>query len=131
MSVSGHCSICGAAVENVQHVLRDCPETIDLWRQIVPVTLWRTFCNLDGDRWLRWNLCNRGGSKQVDDWKLIFVITCWWAWRRHNTRVFEGKRVSNHAITASVNAIRISLTEAQSRFQLVDGRRSPTKEKGH
>ncbi|KAK4256278.1 hypothetical protein QN277_009163 [Acacia crassicarpa] len=44
------------------------------------------------------------------------MLICWWLWRRRNVFLFEGKRISKHAILASVEAIWRSLHDAHSRF---------------
>lgn len=59
--------LCDDDVENVQHVLRDCPGTLDLWKQIVPQQLWNKFCHLNFDHWVRWNLNSQGVNKKTDE----------------------------------------------------------------
>ncbi|KAK4275212.1 hypothetical protein QN277_018336 [Acacia crassicarpa] len=122
LSLDDRCPICLLETESLQHVLRDCHDTLKLWQQIVPSNLWRSFCSLPFDSWLRWNLKARGGRQQTDEWRQIFVLTCWWLWRRRNAAVFEGRKVSNSQITASIFAISRCLNEAHQRVSLVNGK---------
>ncbi|KAK4273715.1 hypothetical protein QN277_017054 [Acacia crassicarpa] len=121
LSDNGSCQICNMGQENLLHVIRDCPETLELWRQIVPRSLWRTFSSLTLDSWMRWNLNYRVGSKQEEDWKQVFAITCWWLWRRRNSTIFENKKISNLTVLSSVMATRCCLNEARDRFRVMNG----------
>ncbi|KAK4258548.1 hypothetical protein QN277_004989 [Acacia crassicarpa] len=116
LSEDGRCPVCKVDLETLLHVLRDCPGTHELWRQIVPSHLWNTFTSLDLDSWMRWNLTSRGGSQKSEEWKQLFAIICWWLWKRRNSFVFEDTSVSNFAVLASVSSIRNCLNEARDRW---------------
>ncbi|KAK4259379.1 hypothetical protein QN277_005718 [Acacia crassicarpa] len=44
LSTDARCPICNGEIETLLHVLRDCPATADLWKQLVPMNLWLWFC---------------------------------------------------------------------------------------
>ncbi|KAK4267368.1 hypothetical protein QN277_024155 [Acacia crassicarpa] len=116
LTTDDRCPVCSSDTETIQHVLRDCPDTKKLWRQIVPRHVWRRFSSLRDDLWIRWNVSHRGKNQQADEWRNIFTIVCWWLWRRRNTLVFEGKWASNNSIQASAIAMHSSLSVARERF---------------
>ncbi|KAK4283181.1 hypothetical protein QN277_000163 [Acacia crassicarpa] len=124
ISTDGRCQICQVDEESLLHVLRDCPISHDLWRQIVPSQFWHTFSSLDFNRWVRWNLTSSGILRHSDEWQQIFTITCWWLWRRRNLFVFEDTQISNTTVMTSVMSLRKCLNEARDRWCLVDRKKT-------
>lgn len=57
----------------------------------------------------------------------MFILICWWVWRWRNAFVFEGKKISNHTLQTSVDAIRRSVQDAHSKFHTgIGGQRKET-----
>ncbi|KAK4279035.1 hypothetical protein QN277_016798 [Acacia crassicarpa] len=105
-------------MESLIHVFRDCPDTMALWKQLVPVNLWHQFRILPFDQWIRWNINSRGRNQQTTDWCCIYATACWWLWRRQNTFVFEGKKISNTSLQHSIMASVSSMNEAREKLRI-------------
>ncbi|KAF5200752.1 Ribonuclease h protein [Thalictrum thalictroides] len=52
----GGCSICGATADTSLHAIRDCPENLKIWQQIVRPEAWHKFKSLSLKEWVDWNL---------------------------------------------------------------------------
>lgn len=96
------CQLCQEAPGDTLHAIRDCGEIRTMW-QNQDVPLFNRFLCMESDEWLTWNFshdCNIIG----EDWRLVFVATYWWAWRRNiMLEIFKGKNIFNNNILVSVN----------------------------
>ncbi|KAE8687020.1 hypothetical protein F3Y22_tig00111027pilonHSYRG00770 [Hibiscus syriacus] len=50
------CATCGAAMESVIHVLRDCPPSRNLWLRVVPHSTYTSFFGIDLQSWITQNI---------------------------------------------------------------------------
>lgn len=116
LSTDASCPICNGGMEDLQHVLRDCPVTLDLWKDIVDPRVWNRFKTINFGDWFSWNMGAGRGVKVTDDWRRTFASTCWWVWKRRNNVIFEGKMISNSNIRAAVNTGLQSLMEASKKL---------------
>ncbi|KAK4285196.1 hypothetical protein QN277_001926 [Acacia crassicarpa] len=122
LTSDSRCPVCDAEIENLQHVLRDCPETLNLWKSVVPQCLWSKFSSLSFDHWFQWNSSYKDRRVESEEWRQQFILICWWLWRPRNSFVFEGKKISNDTIQLSVDATRGSIQDAHDRFFTAVGR---------
>ena len=95
--------------------------TLSLWKSIFPHKAWYKFSTWGFERWFRWNVSCSNRNEHMEEWRQIFVSTCWWLWRRRNANVFKGKKISNLSLHIHVSATMRNLGEARSRLGLVAG----------
>ncbi|KAE8693912.1 hypothetical protein F3Y22_tig00110788pilonHSYRG00090 [Hibiscus syriacus] len=50
------CATCGAALESVIHVLRDCPHSRNLWLRVVPHSTYASFFDIELQSWITQNI---------------------------------------------------------------------------
>ena len=75
MGLSPSCVVCGAAVEDLFHLFRDCPLAGTTWTRFLPVcdpNSYNKFFALDWQEWLEFNLSNTLGTR----WHIIFAVVC-------------------------------------------------------
>ncbi|KAF7842974.1 ribonuclease H [Senna tora] len=83
------CFRCGHPNETPIHAIRDCPQVLPLWKNLIPQQVWYRFCNVNNHDWLKLNLCNNIGSKKCEDWGAFFAISCWQIWKQRNDCLFN------------------------------------------
>ena len=88
-----NCSICEQAQEDVEHVLRLCPEARHIWQTLAMQGLGQLGTDLNFEDWFRLNISNVGGD---GDWPSKFLITLWYIWKWRNIVCFEGTNLSVH-----------------------------------
>ncbi|KAI5337134.1 hypothetical protein L3X38_016403 [Prunus dulcis] len=89
MTLHANCYICGAPVENVDHIVRNCLIASLIWRQSsLPVSL-----NLSQDdnmiTWAGKNLHNYTLMGYGVVWSTLFAFTCWFLWKWRNKKIFD------------------------------------------
>ena len=97
------CIACGDAQENLNHILRGCPNAIKVWESIVPRGKLNQFLTMNLDNWLMDNL----KCYEIDGeicWSTIFGMICWRLWKNRNQLVFQGDLVSSYATMAQCRA---------------------------
>ncbi|KAL1071464.1 hypothetical protein V6Z11_D11G091000 [Gossypium hirsutum] len=89
----GHCSscpICGHDIEDLVHVLRDCPSAQDVWRLVIPDQLKQRFFSVSFQDWLSLNLCFH---ERLQDyglmWSCLFGLVTWRLWKNRNLFSFN------------------------------------------
>ncbi|MBA0789241.1 hypothetical protein Gotri_025232 [Gossypium trilobum] len=109
LAANTSCPRCGQRAETMNHVFRECPVTVDIWRALSFQNILTNQCE-DFIQWLTWaveQLNPRQGQ--------IFYCTLWAVWGDRNKRVHEGK-VSNGKDTASfINSYIKELTDFENR----------------
>jgi len=75
MSQSPHCGVCSGKVENLEHVLRSCPQATQVWHTIQAHGL--NYIGAEGNC-TQWLLLNVRGSHEDPDWPTKFIITVWY-----------------------------------------------------
>ncbi|KAK8558936.1 hypothetical protein V6N13_098547 [Hibiscus sabdariffa] len=104
-SLDARCGICGGEVEDVDHVLRSCPQSQMVWRELVWPEYLPFFFSLDNKRWVRENLLNDGRfAKACADYDLMFEGTCWYIWLHRNARTFEVDEVEESSVLQRAQA---------------------------
>ncbi|XVE79323.1 hypothetical protein DITRI_Ditri14bG0049000 [Diplodiscus trichospermus] len=90
----GGCEFCNGSLEDMDHVLRKCPEASNLWQSLLPAAKFHKQGNLSFHEWLQYNLCASLSFAGFPNWPASFAITLWWLWKWRNAFVFSGERFS-------------------------------------
>ncbi|OMP05859.1 hypothetical protein CCACVL1_01804 [Corchorus capsularis] len=69
LATDASCVLCGAPMEDVIHVLRDCAESRSIWELVLPDVIWLEFSSQVLEDWLQSNL-----DSSAHDWR------CIWGW---------------------------------------------------
>uniref|UniRef100_A0A6N2N1I9 Reverse transcriptase zinc-binding domain-containing protein n=1 Tax=Salix viminalis TaxID=40686 RepID=A0A6N2N1I9_SALVM len=72
-----YCCYCGNAVENLIHVLRDCPKARRVWEGFVGIEERELFFSQNQYTWIISNLTSRKKCMRYGEWQLAFGITIW------------------------------------------------------
>ncbi|KAK9031592.1 hypothetical protein V6N11_055888 [Hibiscus sabdariffa] len=84
------CGLCGAEVEDVDHILRRFPNSLLVWRQLVRADKMLEFMSCDIKSWIKLNLTQpHRFAIDIADWDLMFGGVCWFIWLRRNDLVFN------------------------------------------
>ncbi|XP_074299645.1 uncharacterized protein LOC141630789 [Silene latifolia] len=78
---------CHATEETVEHLLRSCPISIQIWNLVGINPSNAFFFNIPFEESLTKSASNDVESS-MKDWPMNFAITCWWIWRWRNNVVF-------------------------------------------
>ncbi|KAK8647975.1 hypothetical protein V6N13_128739 [Hibiscus sabdariffa] len=76
------CALCGADVEDVNHILRTCPPAYITWKELIRVEKLGEFLHLDIKDWIKCNLIYpMMFAKDPIGWELMFGGVYWYIWR--------------------------------------------------
>ena len=80
MTPHANCLICGADIENLDHVFRKCPHALLVWHALRQNGLRPVRPHLGLQEWFK---CNATGVHEDPDWPTKFLSTTWslWKWR--------------------------------------------------
>ncbi|KAA3477395.1 Non-LTR retroelement reverse transcriptase [Gossypium australe] len=88
-------NVCGDVEESCLHVLRDCCQAIEVWKQLIPSRISNRFFSSSLDEWLSSNLKNKVDVVFQDvNWPSLFRIVCWRIWKQRNLCVFQDVHVN-------------------------------------
>ena len=102
--VSPGCDRCGAPLEDIIHVLRDCYCIKRVWLRIVPARHHSSFFQSSLQDWIIANLQNKWNIPSPLSWECIFGVAVWrlWYWRNHF--MVEGKLADSSTVCVDVMA---------------------------
>ncbi|KAK8521953.1 hypothetical protein V6N12_066523 [Hibiscus sabdariffa] len=84
------CACCGARVEDLDHLLRQCPFAREVWEPLIRLYKVGEFFETPTPVWIKWNLQNPSYFANVQaDWDIKFGAILWNLWRFRNRRVFD------------------------------------------
>lgn len=84
------CNRCGAREETVIHAFRDCPTSMNLWRQWTPATRLTRWRNSSLQEWIAQNLNSRRRLEEFNlSWDGAFSAICWHIWLGRNHHIFR------------------------------------------
>ena len=81
--INAECTKCGAPVEDILHVLRDCIAARGFWYRVIPLAMRQRFFQAPFKEWMINNLQNSWPIHGVQNWVCFFGISIWrlWFWR--------------------------------------------------
>ncbi|KAK8660893.1 hypothetical protein V6N13_051800 [Hibiscus sabdariffa] len=84
------CTVCGSLFEDVNHVLRWCPQAIGVWSSLIKPSFLTQFLSMNFKEWLRMNLSDAARMvSNPENWDLLFGSICWNLWLGRNAVVFD------------------------------------------
>ncbi|KAK4420267.1 hypothetical protein Salat_2439800 [Sesamum alatum] len=84
--IDTHCSLCGAEVESLRHVLLECPFARQAWAISNLPWRWVASWNNETAAWMSGVLQKLDHSEAAR-----FLTLCWALWQNRNKKVMEGK----------------------------------------
>ncbi|KAK8672754.1 hypothetical protein V6N13_111117 [Hibiscus sabdariffa] len=90
MATSAECPIFQDGDEDLDHILRFCPTTRDLWKQTLDSSRYAGFFDKAFDVWLMDNLSYSSwfvGDRM--EWGACFSIWCWLLWKLRCSRILD------------------------------------------
>ena len=102
--ISLGCDRCGAPLEDIIHVLRDCYCIKRVWLRIVPARHHSSFFQSSLQDWIIANLQNKWNIPSPLSWECIFGVAVWrlWYWRNHF--IVEGKLADSSTVYVDIMA---------------------------
>lgn len=108
LSSSPDCTRCSGGSEDCLHLMRDCGDAVEVWKQLLPPSLIQKFFTLPLDTWLEWNLSGKDFTFFSPCWPECLANVCWrqWKWRNdfvfnHNIIPTEVKMMTLHSVFES------------------------------
>ncbi|KAL4277908.1 hypothetical protein GQ457_03G021160 [Hibiscus cannabinus] len=90
LAENANCIVCGALVEDVNHVVRWCPQAIGAWSSVIKLSFLSRFLSMDFKEWVHMNLSDAARMvSNPDNWDLLFGAICWNLWLGRNAVVFD------------------------------------------
>jgi len=83
---SPQCEICSAEVEDLDHLLRYCPNATGAWQAIQQQGSYSSANDEGLHVWLRQNII---GAHEDLDWLTKFLITVWYIWKWRCVHCFD------------------------------------------
>ncbi|KAE8692285.1 hypothetical protein F3Y22_tig00110847pilonHSYRG00221 [Hibiscus syriacus] len=89
-STTSNCPVCGAIVEDVDHILRRCPLAMSVWNAMIPPTVLNQFMNLGLHEWMIRNLAGSSlFGRGTENWGTLFAYILWRLWLVRNSFIFN------------------------------------------
>ena len=105
------CPICKEQDESIEHLLRECIFTRQLWAQIhAPWVSSMPIHNVSD--WMQANCQSKLIHRSSIPWNLIFPLAVWSIWKHHNKVMFE-------SVPLNLNLHRFCLNEAREYFYCI------------
>ena len=98
---AGDCALCGANLENCEHLFVLCPISQAVWRAVGVAR--PTLSSLEDF----WRSIGDGPYRRVAEWQLIFA-TLWSIWLHRNDVIFRGRTPAVEAILHDARGLAIS-----------------------
>lgn len=84
-----HCHRCTEKKEDIDHILRRCPNAEEVWNRVVPGITNSSWWDIPFTEWMSTNLRKGEPTGNIRNWAEAFAIVCWWIWRWRNDEVFN------------------------------------------
>lgn len=111
MTHSDLCPRCSGGAEDITHLLRDCPDSKQIWAPWIPGNLRQRWQELSREDWIDANItCKMKIPNYRLDWAATFTILCWHIWTSRNQVVFERR---TRTTADHLRIIKIMLQEAE------------------
>lgn len=89
--MNDYCHKCQGVREDVDHILRKCPLSKEVWKEILLAGSFNSRWWCDFPTWLNVNIAGKGPGKTLGDGAAVFTIVTWWLWKWRNESVFSGR----------------------------------------
>ncbi|XP_028120068.1 uncharacterized protein LOC114317531 [Camellia sinensis] len=106
------CPRCGLYSEDLDHLLRKCSFTRDIWTAIQNFNWWEEGCRQPLTEWVVSNLKNKNMFLD-NNWYIFFTVTLWQIWKSRNLMGFENV---NHSIQVNLKGIWNYASEIKDAF---------------
>ncbi|KAK8565657.1 hypothetical protein V6N12_059212 [Hibiscus sabdariffa] len=104
--VSG-CGICGANLEDIDHIFRRCPVAVTLWNSLLHSDHLPEFYSLPIKAWLLANLSSSRTFATADPhWDLFFGSILWGLWPHRNDMIFNPHLVLRDSVLQRASRVR-------------------------
>lgn len=114
LTTDDRCPRCNLNVEDLHHLLRECPKAKEIWH-LIRGSRWIENCQGQSlDQWLQLNLKNQERRIYHIPWGTVFLYTIWEIWKDRNKVVFSHEHGNVHEI---IRSIQHQATEAYEAFQ--------------
>ncbi|WCJ44200.1 RNA-directed DNA polymerase (reverse transcriptase)-related family protein [Euphorbia peplus] len=101
LDVNDMCPVCNIHTETIVHVFRDCLQARSVWLQLLPICDFLLIISMDEENWVQ-NCISDRFQIFVENWVLMFVVTCWVLWKNRNVIVFQGGKCTILDIVTSI-----------------------------
>ncbi|KAL4289737.1 hypothetical protein GQ457_14G014320 [Hibiscus cannabinus] len=79
-----------ALIEDVNHLLRWCPQAIGIWTSLIKPDFLHQFLTMNIKEWVYLNITDAARmANHPEDWDLLFGSICWNLWLERNAVVFD------------------------------------------
>ncbi|EOY24207.1 Non-LTR retroelement reverse transcriptase [Theobroma cacao] len=121
MSSDASCPHYYGAKETCLHVLRDCPASKTLWRNILPQSGINQFFQTPLIDWLSSNLNLKNLYVFDVPWNIVFGIACWYTWKWRNLFIFEGRELSVEGRLSIIKSMAVNSHNTWSTPSIISG----------
>ncbi|KAL4309768.1 hypothetical protein GQ457_01G026470 [Hibiscus cannabinus] len=107
------CDIYGPEVEDIDHVLRTCPQTHMVLQDLIHPYKFHELLSLDIKDWIEKNLTNGAiYARDVINWDLMFSGTCWYIWLHRNSRIFYDQGIDRQPMLKCAQFCLVQMIDA-------------------
>ncbi|CAL1413656.1 unnamed protein product [Linum trigynum] len=99
------CTTCNNGTETIEHILRGCPSSQQVWR-LLGINDTLLTCGLGFTAWLESHLGN-------DQEGLLFGVACWYLWKRRNEKTFHNLTQEDHILAHRIRCWTNTIRNAQ------------------
>ena len=102
-------------MEDVDHLLRRCPTTEQIWQALILVEELHKQQTLSFGKWIKHNTCESIKCDINSKWNVVFATTIWWMWCWRNSVVFkvEVKALDSKLVWIKMQVSNFSLVYAK------------------
>ncbi|KAE8673212.1 hypothetical protein F3Y22_tig00111806pilonHSYRG00082 [Hibiscus syriacus] len=104
-TMDSSCPLCAAPIEDVDHMLRQCPPFKAIWSALVIPDKLSLFLNMSIREWI---VCNLGMPHDIihpiENWELRFGAIVWNMWLQRNSIVFDNPLEDNRPVLERTKA---------------------------
>jgi hypothetical protein len=104
INITPSCPRCSSPIESLSHVLKDCPNSISFWNDIVPPQCSLNSFNLPFIDWLSSNCTSSAihPSSHIK-WQIVFTFGLWNLWLRCNQVIFKPRASLPNLSTSTIS----------------------------
>ncbi|XVF04810.1 hypothetical protein REPUB_Repub05bG0117600 [Reevesia pubescens] len=92
------CDACLGGPETIEHVMKDCPLAVQIWRMMKNDAQISKFLDKPFRDWVKSNCFLVTTHGQGVEWNVLFMSTLWSIWKHRNLRIFEGQNSDGRVV---------------------------------